>query len=68
MSKADEYFTPEQRAEHKAIHERFLREQPGIAELLARGEIDEPVPHGEFMDRLLSEHGTCSTPGPAPAG
>jgi hypothetical protein len=42
--------TPEQRAEHAAIHEQFSRERTGPDELVAKGEIDEPVPHGQFLE------------------
>jgi transcriptional regulator with XRE-family HTH domain len=42
--------TPEQRAEHAAIRERFRRERPGLDELVAKGEVDEPVPQGQFLE------------------
>jgi transcriptional regulator with XRE-family HTH domain len=45
-------FTPEQRAEHKAIRDRCRQEHPGPDELIERGEIDEPVPHGQVMELL----------------
>jgi transcriptional regulator with XRE-family HTH domain len=51
-TEANVHFTPEQRAAHKAIRDRFRQEQPGPDELIERGEIDEPVPHGQFMELL----------------
>jgi len=51
-TEANVHFTPEQRAAHKAIRDRFRQEQPGPDELIDRGEIDEPVPHGQFMELL----------------
>ena len=38
---------PEQRAEHAAIHERLGHGRTGPGELVAKGEIDEPVPTSE---------------------
>jgi Helix-turn-helix domain len=42
-------FTPEQRAEHQAIRERF-KHRPSIQELLETGEIDPPVPASVHHD------------------
>src|SRR4051812_6513162 len=39
--------TPEQRAEHAAIHERLGHGRTGPDELVAKGEIDYPVPPGQ---------------------
>ena len=47
--------TPEQRAAVKAIRERSRDDRPGPDELVDRGEIDELVPHGQFMElRMLT--------------
>src|SRR4051794_29551910 len=51
-TEANAHFTPEQRAAHKAIRDRFRQERPGPEELIERGEIDEPVPHGQFIELL----------------
>jgi DNA-binding XRE family transcriptional regulator len=49
---SETHFTPERRAEHEEIRNRFRREQPGPDELIEQGDIDEPVPHGQFMELL----------------
>src|SRR4051794_29410467 len=41
--------TAEQQAAIKAIRERSKVERPGADELIDRGELDELVPHGQFM-------------------
>ncbi len=47
--------TSEQRADVQAIREQSRNERPGPDELIDRGEIDELVPHGQFMElRLLT--------------
>jgi DNA-binding XRE family transcriptional regulator len=47
--------TPEQQAAVKAIRERSRHDRPGPDELIDRGEIDELVPHGQFMElRMLT--------------
>jgi DNA-binding XRE family transcriptional regulator len=47
--------TPEQQAAVQAIRERSRRERPGPDELIDRGEIDELVPHDQFMElRMLA--------------
>ena len=47
--------TPEQQAAGQAIRERSRRERPGPDELIDRGEIDELVPHDQFMElRMLA--------------
>jgi DNA-binding XRE family transcriptional regulator len=47
--------TPEQRAAHAAIRARARHDRPGPEELIDRGEIDELVPHGQFMElRMLT--------------
>ena len=42
--------TAEQQAAIKAIRERSKVERPGPDELIDRGELDELVPHGQFME------------------
>jgi DNA-binding XRE family transcriptional regulator len=42
--------TAEQRAAIKAIRERSRIERPGPDELIDRGELDELVPHGQFIE------------------
>jgi DNA-binding XRE family transcriptional regulator len=47
--------TPEQQAAHAAIRARAQRERPGPDELIDQGELDELVPHGQFMElRMLT--------------
>ena len=42
--------TPEQQAAVEAIRARSKTERPGPDELIDRGELDELVPHGQFME------------------
>lgn len=42
--------TAEQKKREKEIHERFLREQPGMEELVASGEYSEPVRQADFWE------------------
>ncbi|HEV3164997.1 MAG TPA: helix-turn-helix domain-containing protein [Isosphaeraceae bacterium] len=44
--------TAEQKAAIKPIREQSRREQPRPDELVARGEIDEPIPHGQFLELM----------------
>ncbi len=47
--------TPEQRAAVDAIRARARHDRPGPDELIDRGEIDELVPHAQFMElRMLA--------------
>src|SRR4051794_13228819 len=47
--------TPEQHAAIAAIRERARHDRPGPDELIDRGELDELVPHGQFMElRMLT--------------
>jgi DNA-binding XRE family transcriptional regulator len=52
-----EHLTQEQREAHEAIRERFRHERPGPDELVEQGELDELVPHGQFMEltRLVGQ-------------
>jgi DNA-binding XRE family transcriptional regulator len=45
-------WTPEDRARHKAIRERFQRERPTPEQLIASGEYIGPLPHGAVLDFL----------------
>lgn len=47
--------TPEQQAAIAEIRQRARQDRPGPDELIDRGEIDELVPHGQFMElRVLA--------------
>src|SRR5437867_13023075 len=43
-------WTPEDRARHKAIRERFQRERPTHEQLVASGEYAGPMPLGVYLD------------------
>jgi predicted transcriptional regulator len=43
-------WTAEDRARHKAVRERFQREKPTQADLLASGEWVGPIPHGLYLE------------------
>jgi transcriptional regulator with XRE-family HTH domain len=43
-------WTPEERAQHRAIQEKTNHERPGPDELYACGEVDEPVPLGHAVE------------------
>ena len=42
--------TPRQMAHEKQARERFQRERPGPAELLASGDYQEPVTMGNYLE------------------
>jgi DNA-binding XRE family transcriptional regulator len=42
--------TVEQKKREKEIHERFLREQPTLEELVASGEYSEPISQADFWE------------------
>jgi DNA-binding XRE family transcriptional regulator len=42
--------SPEQRAAIEAIRERARKERPGPDELIDRGELDELVPHAQYIE------------------
>jgi DNA-binding XRE family transcriptional regulator len=52
MSRTDSKpaLSPEQQAAVEAIRARSKIERPGPDELIDRGELDELVPHGQFME------------------
>lgn len=43
-------WTPEDRARHKAIRERFQKERPTPEQLRASGEYFGPIPHGVYLE------------------
>jgi DNA-binding XRE family transcriptional regulator len=45
----DMKWTPEQRAKHKAIRDKFQAERPTPKELLDSGEYVGPIPHGVYL-------------------
>jgi DNA-binding XRE family transcriptional regulator len=45
-------WTPEDRARHKAIREKFQRERPTLEQLIASGEYLGPIPQGVVLDLL----------------
>jgi DNA-binding XRE family transcriptional regulator len=42
-------WTPEDRARHKAVREKFQAERPGLEDLLASGEYLGPLPQGDYL-------------------
>lgn len=48
--RAKDALSPEQYAVVARVRERARRERPGPDELTDRGEIDELVPHGQFLE------------------
>lgn len=42
-------WTPEQRAAHKAIREKFQAERPTLQQLIGSGEYVGPIPHGVYL-------------------
>ncbi len=54
-TRAKPELTPEQQAAIAEIRARSRRERPGPDELIDRGELDELVPHDQFMElRMLA--------------
>ena len=49
-------WTPEDRARHKAIRERFQRERPTHEQLVASGEYAGPMPLGVYLDLKSALH------------
>lgn len=45
----DMKWTPEDRARHKAIREKFQKQRPSMEQLLASGEYIGPIPHGVYV-------------------
>jgi DNA-binding XRE family transcriptional regulator len=48
------HWTPEDRARHKAIREKFQRERPSPEELFASGEYIGPIPQREFFELVAT--------------
>ena len=49
-------WSPEDRARHKAIREKFQRERPTHEQLLASGEYFGPIPHGVYFALRVARH------------
>ncbi|MBY0512594.1 MAG: helix-turn-helix transcriptional regulator [Gemmataceae bacterium] len=49
-------WTPEDRARHKAIREKFQRERPTMEQLLASGEYVGPIPLEEYFQFQVALH------------
>lgn len=45
----DMKWTPEDRARHKAIREKFQKERPTLQQLIDSGEYTDPIPHGVYL-------------------
>src|ERR1700731_4444221 len=52
----DMKWTPEDRARHKAIRERFQRERPSLQQLVESGECSRPIPHGVYLALRVIVH------------
>src|SRR5215212_3343698 len=52
----DMKWTPEDRARHKAIREKFQRERPTPQQLLESGDYVGPIPHGVYMTLMAALH------------
>jgi DNA-binding XRE family transcriptional regulator len=52
----DMNWTPEDRARHKAIRDKFQAERPTLAELLASGDCVGPIPHGLYLTLRAAMH------------
>ena len=50
QTKSKPALSPDQQAAVEAIRARSKTERPGPDELIDRGELDELVPHGQFME------------------
>src|SRR5262245_30086010 len=49
-------WTPEDRARHKAIRERFQKERPTHEQLIESGEYFGPIPHGVYLELRAALH------------
>jgi DNA-binding XRE family transcriptional regulator len=52
----DMKWSAEDRARHKALREKFQKERPTPAELLASGEYIGPLPHGVYLALRFAIH------------
>lgn len=52
----DMKWTPEDRARHKAIREKFQKERPTPQQLIDSGEYSGPIPHGVYMALRAALH------------
>lgn len=49
-------WTPEDRARHRAIRERFQKERPSLSQLVESGECAPPIPHGIYLSLMAALH------------
>jgi DNA-binding XRE family transcriptional regulator len=47
-------WTPEDRARHKAVREKFQNERPSPKDLLESGEYAGPIPHGVYLSLMAA--------------
>jgi DNA-binding XRE family transcriptional regulator len=57
----DMKWTPEDRARHKAIREKFQKERPTPQQLLESGEYFGPIPHGVYLSLMAALHNLKKT-------
>jgi DNA-binding XRE family transcriptional regulator len=57
----DMKWSPEDRARHKAIREKFQRERPSLQQLIDSGEYVGPIPHGVYLSLLAALHDLKTT-------
>ncbi len=50
----DMKWTPEDRARHKAIREKFQKERPTLQQLIDSGEYTGPIPHGVYLSLVAA--------------
>lgn len=53
--------TPAELAELEAVRERFQRERPSLAQLLASGEYTEPIPQATYVELRCIGHALRKT-------
>lgn len=49
-------WTPEDRARHKAIRDKFQKERPTPEQLIESGEYFGPIPHGVYLSLMAALH------------
>jgi len=47
-------WSPEDRARHKAIREKFQKERPSLKELVESGDASAPIPQGVYLELRLA--------------
>jgi DNA-binding XRE family transcriptional regulator len=50
----DMKWTPEDRARHKAIREKFQKERPTLQQPIDSGEYTGPIPHGVYLSLVAA--------------